>query len=374
MANVERDERRVFLTLDGLRGVAAVFVAMRHTAFFHSLGVHGGYMAVDLFFVLSGFVIAHAYERRLAAGMGAARFLALRYLRLWPVYLIGACVGLAAALCHALPGRDNLSPAEVARVAPFALAMLPGPPIRPMLYPVDSVAWSLALELIINLVYALTWRWLRDVRVLGALTALAAGVLIWTASWFGKLDVGFTWTNAAGGLARVAFSFAAGLLVYRAWRRWPLRLGLSAWAPLLLLPALFWRPTDTVVYPLVCVILVFPALVALAAWTEPGRGSRRLFAWLGAASYPLYAIHRPAGELIALSLSRLAPASVHWGVWFGAPYMALALAACVLIERVYDRPVRGALTAAFERLTRRRAARAAAIPAQADALAGEPAP
>jgi peptidoglycan/LPS O-acetylase OafA/YrhL len=373
LANVERDERRVFLTLDGLRGVAAVFVAMRHTAFFHSLGIHGGYMAVDLFFVLSGFVIAHAYERRLAAGMGAGRFLVLRYLRLWPVYLIGACLGLAAALCHALPGRDNLSPDEVARVAPFALAMLPGPHIRPMLYPVDSVAWSLALELIINLAYALTWRWLGDVRVLAGLTLVAAGALAWTVSWYGKLDVGFTWSNAPGGLARVAFSFTAGLLLHRAWRRWPLNLRLTAWAPLALLPALFWRPTDTVVYPLACVIAVFPALVMLSAWTQPGRRSARLFAWLGAASYPLYAIHRPAGELIVLGLSRVIPASVHWGVWLGAPYMVAALAVCVFVERYYDRPVRGALTRAAEWLMRqgpRRARRAAVV--EPEALASEP--
>lgn len=352
MANGERDERRVFLTLDGLRGVAAVFVAMRHTAFFHNLGVHGGYLAVDLFFVLSGFVIAHAYERRLAAGLGAGRFMVLRYLRLWPVYLIGACLGLIAALCHALPGRENLSPSEVARVAPFALAMLPGPHIRQMLYPVDSVAWSLALELLINLAYALTWRWLRDIRVLGAMTAVFAGALIATVIHFGKLDVGFTWANAWGGLGRVAFSFSAGLLVYRAWRRWPLALGLTAWAPLALLPALFWAPLDSVVYPLTCVIGVFPPLVALSAWTEPGQASRRLFGWLGAASYPLYALHRPAGELVILGLSHVVPTLLRWGAWLGAPYMLVALVGCVLIERFYDRPARKALTAGFERLAR----------------------
>jgi peptidoglycan/LPS O-acetylase OafA/YrhL len=362
---IERDERRVFLTLDGLRGVAAVFVAMRHTAFFHSLGVHGGYLAVDLFFALSGFVIAHAYERRLAAGMGAGRFLALRYLRLWSVYAIGACLGLAAALCHALPGRDNLSPAEVARVAPLALAMLPGPAIRQMLYPVDSVAWSLALELLVNLAYGFTWRWLRDLRVLGGVIAVSALVLIGTAAWFGKLDVGFNWHNAWGGLPRVAFSFTAGLAVYRVWQRWPLALRVTAWAPLALLPLLFWKPLDTVVYPLVCVILIFPPLIVLSAWTQPGRLSAPLFAWLGAASYPLYALHRPAGELVILGLRRAIPGSVRWEAWLGAPYMALAILVCVLIERYYDRPVRKALTAAFDwlaRLAPSRARRAAVQP------------
>lgn len=360
MANEGRDDKRVFLTLDGLRGIAAVFVAMRHTLYFRGLGISGGYLAVDLFFVLSGFVIAHAYERRLAAGMGAGRFIVLRYLRLWPVYVLGAILGLIAGLCHALPGGEALSPSEVAWVAPFALTMLPGPPIRPMLYPVDTVAWSLALELIVNIAYAFAWRWLRDLRVLLGVTAASAMALIGTVWWFGRLDVGFTWTDAWGGLPRVAFSFAAGLLVYRAWRLWPMRWRLSAWAPLAVLPLLFWAPPDRAVYPLVCVLAAFPALVAVSAWTEPGRWSAWLFAWLGAASYPLYALHRPAGLLFILGLSHLYHSSPHWGVAIGAPYLLALMALCVVLERVYDRPVRRALTAGFERLARRRAARPAA--------------
>ena len=170
----QRNDRRVFATLDGLRGVAAVFVAMRHIAFFKALNIHGGYMAVDLFFVLSGFVIAHAYERRFERGLTAGRFLASRYLRLWPVYALGAVLGLIAAAAHALPGRDNLTGAEVLRTAPFALAMLPGPHIKPMLYPVNSVAWSLALELLINAAYAFAWRPLKDSRILAATLAVSA--------------------------------------------------------------------------------------------------------------------------------------------------------------------------------------------------------
>lgn len=348
MTAAERRERRVFLTLDGLRGVAAVFVAMRHTAFFHGLGIGGGYLAVDLFFVLSGFVIAHAYQRRLAEGLGAGRFIVLRYLRLWPVYGLGAILGLVSALCHALPGRDNLSLAEVARTAPFALAMLPGPRLREMIYPVDSVAWSLAFELAVNLAYALTWRPLRDRRVLAGGLVASALVLAWTVWWFGKIDVGFTWRNAWGGGPRVVFSFLAGLAAYRVWRRWPMRLPLTAWAPLAVLPALFWKPLDPVIYPLVCVLAVFPPLVVLAAWTEPGRISAPLFGWLGAASYPLYALHRPAGELVVHGLARVAPASAHWGVKLGGPYLLAAIVVCVLIERWYDRPVRKALATGFE--------------------------
>jgi peptidoglycan/LPS O-acetylase OafA/YrhL len=346
----EREEKRVFAGLDGLRGVAAAFVAMRHISFFHNLGIHGGFMAVDLFFVLSGFVIAHAYERRLAGGMSAARFMALRYLRLWPVYALGAVLGLIAALAHALPGRDNLSPDQVLHTAPFALLMLPGPHIKPMLYPVDSVAWSLAFELLANLVYAFAWRPLCDARVLaGVLLASALG-LVWAVSTFGKLDIGFRWADAWGGAPRVAFSFTMGLALYRLYQARPWRSPLPAWIPLLVLPPMLCVRVDEIVWPLACVFLAFPAIVAGAAASEPRPLLARPYAWLGAISYPLYALHKPAGELATLLVRHVSPHDVRTP-WIGAVFMVVALAACALIERFYDRPVRRLLTALLDRMT-----------------------
>jgi peptidoglycan/LPS O-acetylase OafA/YrhL len=339
----EREEKRVFTGLDGLRGVAAAFVAMRHISFFHNLGVHGGYLAVDLFFVLSGFVIAHAYERRLAEGLSAQRFLALRYLRLWPVYVLGAALGLFAAYAQALPGRDNLTPTQVLHTAPFALLMLPGPHIKAMLYPVNSVAWSLALELLVNLAYAFLWRPLRDPRVLAAAIAAAALWLIGAVVWFGKLDIGFLWTDAGGGLPRVAFSFTAGLALYRLYRARPWRSPLPAWAPLAILPPLFCLHLGEIVWPLICVLIVFPVLVSVAAASEPRAPTARVFAWLGAVSYPLYALHKPAGELVTLWVRHISPRDIHTP-WIGVAFLALTLPACVLIERFYDRPVRRVLT------------------------------
>jgi peptidoglycan/LPS O-acetylase OafA/YrhL len=356
VAGVRREDKRVFHALDGLRGVAAVFVAMRHTFFFHSLGIRGGYLAVDLFFVLSGFVIAHAYERRLEQGLSPARFLMLRYLRLWPVYVLGGVLGLIAAAFQALPGHDNLTLNQVAHTAPFALLMLPGPHIKPMLYPVNSVAWSLALELLVNLAYALVWRRLRDIHVLGGVLAISALALIGAVLWFGKLDVGFTWYNAWGGLPRVIFSFTAGLAVYRVFKDRPWRSPLPGWAPILALPPLFCLHLDNVVWPLVCVLGVFPLVVLAGAASEPGPRTARAFTWLGAVSYPLYALHKPTGELLTLAIHVFLPGNLHWGVWIGAPYMVLAMIACAGIERFYDRPARRLLTGAIDKGVQRVAA------------------
>ena len=354
MASEGRGERRVFHALDGMRGVAAVFVAMRHTAFFHKLGIPGGYMAVDLFFVLSGFVIAHAYERRFQQGLSAGRFLALRYVRLWPVYALGAVIGLVAALLHALPGRDSLTAAQVAQTAPYAMAMLPGPHVRQMLYPVNSVAWSLALELSVNAVYALAWRQLRKPLVLGASLAVSAVALAAAVAWFGKLDIGFLWRDWIGGLPRVVFSFTAGLTVYQLYRRRAWALRAPAWALLAGLPVLFCLPLGQTVYPLVCVLVLFPALVfAVAAAPEPGAGQARLFALLGAASYPLYALHKPLGELVVLGLRHGAPQLIdRTPLLTGAPYLVALLVGSLLVERWFDRPARKALNAGVGQVSR----------------------
>ena len=357
----DKDQQRVFHTLDGLRGVAALFVAMRHTSFFHHVGIHGGYLAVDLFFVLSGFVIAHAYEHRLAAGLSVGRFVVMRYLRLWPVYALGAVLGLIAAAMQTLPGKDNLTLAQVAHTAPFALAMLPGPHIKSMLYPVNSVAWSLALELLVNVVYALVWRPMRQPFVLAAALVASAVGLIGAALWFGKLDIGFTWSNAWGGIPRVLFSFTAGLAVYRLRQRWTWRPGLSAWVPLLVLPALLWVKVDPVIYPLICVLALFPIIVLIAVETRPGERAVRVFAWLGLASYPLYALHKPTGEIVTWLLRHQAPWAPPFAVWIGVPYLAAMTALCLVVERFYDRPVRRRLTLAMGwsiRLAQRRWRRA----------------
>ena len=348
--SAERNDRRVFATLDGLRGVAAVFVAMRHISFFKGLNIHGGYMAVDLFFVLSGFVIAHAYERRFERGLSAGRFLAARYLRLWPVYVLGAVLGLIAAASHALPGRDNLTGAEVLRTAPFALAMLPGPHIKPMLYPVNSVAWSLALELLVNAAYAFAWRPLKDARVLAATLAVSASGLVCACWYYGKLDIGFMWRDWLGGLPRVAFSFTAGLAVYRIYTSVRRRPRAPAWVLLALLPPLMWVKLDETIFPLACVLVVFPLMVFAAAEARPGARAAAWFERLGAVSFPLYALHKPTGELFTLAIRHLGPQLERLGPWVGAPFLAALMGACVLVERHYDRPVRRLLMAGLDDL------------------------
>ncbi len=347
MTDSARGQGRVFRTLDGLRGVAAVFIAMRHTAFFRGLDGSGGYMAVDLFFGMSGFVIAHAYYDRFIEGLSAPRFLALRYLRLWPVYVLGALLGSIAMGLRVLPESANLTPTQIVQSIPCTLAMLPGPMVSSAIYPLAGVAWSLALELIANLGYGLWWRQLYRPVVLAATLAGSAVVLVISTLYYGRLDVGFNWASALGGLPRVAVSFLAGVAIFRVLGAKSWRLRVWPWAPLLVLPLLFWTRLDPIIYPLICVFVLFPILIFAAVSSEPGPRSARVFAWFGLISYPLYAMHGPVGALVVHILP-VALLQSHWGLILGAPYLLALLTLCALVERCYDRPVRRALSRWFE--------------------------
>ena len=77
--------RKHLASLDGLRGVAALAVAAKHFQNFSRINLHAqqASVAVDLFFVLSGYVIARAYEARLAEGLSWRSYMCLRLARLY---------------------------------------------------------------------------------------------------------------------------------------------------------------------------------------------------------------------------------------------------------------------------------------------------
>jgi len=142
---------RTYVTLDGLRGIAALSVVVLHCyRYFGDFTWSSAALAVDLFFVLSGFVLAYAYEAKLPTASGA--FLKARLIRLYPLYLVGTLLGMIEALATMKYG----GPAAMDRATfwtslPFSLAMLPTPW---QMYPFDGVMWSIFFELFINAVWA----------------------------------------------------------------------------------------------------------------------------------------------------------------------------------------------------------------------------
>ncbi len=328
-------------TLDGLRGVAALAVVGSHFENLSGINLHlqAAGAAVDFFFILSGFIIAQAYEQRLADGLGWRAYIGLRLARLYPAILGGAVVGLAMS---AWAGEAL----DLGLTAQFLLLpVLSGPAVHGgELFPLNGPQWSLFWELAVNGLHAVVSRWL-TIPVLVAIVTLSAGALVVTGLNYGSLDAGWSRTNLWGGPPRVMFGFFMGVLIFqlqaRGWSPPPLPHPLIALTLVVCLFRWFPRWGGFAARDIIKVVVVLPALVAFAARARisgPWLGSAR---YLGVISYPLYAIHVPLLRGFEVLLGRLFDTPPP-GAWWLALGATLALAA--LFERLYDAPIRAWLT------------------------------
>ncbi|HEX8445349.1 MAG TPA: acyltransferase [Sphingomonas sp.] len=333
---------RHFHTLDSMRGVAAVAVVCMHmSAFLAPIAVPHGYLAVDLFFGLSGLVIAHAYGARLDAGIGFGRFALLRLVRLYPLYLAGTLIGIVFYLAATRMGqRDGHSALEIGSSIAAALVMLPAPFVigpRDWLQPFNIVGWSLFFELAVNLLLVVIWRWLTR-GVLIAIILVSGIVLAVQTGAHGTADVGAEWSTAALGIARTLFSFFLGVALQRLPRPPVMR---TSWAWLLpaalvltFLPSLMAGPY----YDLVCIMILFPAFIYAGTIVEPHRGG--VAEMLGAISFAIYALHSPlmpvANTMAKQVIGRLEPIAP----WSGMALVILMIGIAWAADLFYDRPVR----------------------------------
>lgn len=363
--------RQRYEILDGLRGVAALLVIWYHVfeAFATSpvdQRFNHGYLAVDFFFVLSGFVIGHAYDSRWQRGMTAGRFIVRRIIRLQPMVIIGVLLGVVSFIiqgCERWDGTVVSTPAVIASFL-FGLFMLPAlpgtmPEVRGNgeMFPLNGPSWSLFFEYIGSIGYAL---WLhrlsrRGLRLFTVLSGVALAV--WTLSdMSGSYHTGFGWSMAdygfVGGLLRLSFSFSAGLLMARGFK--PMRVGACGFAvcsalivAMLAMPYITTDGSKSIAnacYDLICTLLVFPAVVYIGASTPNGSGiSDRVCRFLGSISYPVYIIHYPMMYLFyAYVWSEGLTFAQTWPVAAAICLGAIILARLFL--KYYDEPLRAYLS------------------------------
>jgi peptidoglycan/LPS O-acetylase OafA/YrhL len=357
----EAERPRAYATLDGLRGVAALLVVTRHIGpILPTDPFPESFLAVDLFFLLSGFVIAHAYEARLRAGAGVGMsltaFLRTRLIRLYPLYLLGLALGAAAYGLHSLASGGPVDGAFLVKAGVIGVLMLPAIPLLPMgSSALDGPTWTLLPELVANFAYAAGLRRLGP-RLLAAVVGLGAvGLVVWQVRR-GTLDGGWSLDALPLVTARLAFSFFLGVAMHR------LRPGRgvgpgAAWACMAMLAAaLMLHPAEHQrrLYELAVVLGVFPTIVWVAVQREPGVLGGRLFGFLGRVSYAVYVLHAPLGMLAGLALAAVGrPAQ---GPLVAVPFMLVVVLLSAGIDRAYDAPVR-------RWLSRRRAKSAPPAPA-----------
>lgn len=162
------DSKPHYDILDGLRGVAALLVVVFHlceahaTSHFDQLLNHG-YLAVDFFFILSGFVIGYAYDDRLGKTMTIGNFFKRRLIRLHPMIIMGVVLGAIAFFIQGSAQWDGKHVATSAVMlsmlcAMFFIPALPGARYEVRgngeMFPLNGPNWSLFFEYIGNILYA----------------------------------------------------------------------------------------------------------------------------------------------------------------------------------------------------------------------------
>ncbi len=295
-----------FILLDGIRGVAALFIVHRHAEQFFGKSAASSYLAVDLFFALSGFVLAHAYGSRLRdGGISPGFFMRARFARLYPLYALALALMAVYFVCLYVLGlptpiddlHRHIDLRELAFALVTGLLFLPAPftlTLNGALFLV-SPAWSLFNELVVNAFYA-RWGVRASRKQTIAVLAISAVVLMVAAMQFGRLHAGFRWHEMYAGMGRVFFSFFAGVLVYHVRGRAPKLRPFQAAACLLLVCVILAVPISRQIRPffdLAIVLLVWPLVLFVASRTEPGRMVAGLSVFLGSASYAVYVLHIP---------------------------------------------------------------------------------
>lgn len=329
-----KPQRHTFETLDAMRGIAALVVAGRH----YGLVLPSSYLAVDLFFLLSGFVLQHAYGEALGKKLSGPTFLALRMARLYPLYVLGLAIGAWAYLVH---GEWVTS---VSLAFAIRLTFLPAPYLVPgplTWFAFDQASWSLLFELFANFAHATLAARLSN-RMLLIVIILSLIVVVGAAARAGSFDLGWypTLVNFLGGFGRVGLSYFAGVAIYLNRNRLPT---LPKVNPLWVLGAMvvcFSIPDGPSWYQiprdLLFTAIVFPIIVYWGSALPITCG--RILLPLGSASYGLYVLHFPLRDLFF----PVYPGAVEAGL-----FLIGLTVACVALEQYYDVPARRALSLWF---------------------------
>jgi len=302
-----------------------------------------GYLAVDFFCALSGFVVASAYEDRLAAGMSLPRFFETRIIRLYPLLFLGTIIG-AVKMIGQMATHDDLalSTGHFLIAIGSGLLVLPVPVGSIYLFPLNGPLWSLFLEIWVNILFAIILFRL-DNKALIAVAILAAVTIARNAFLSGSANGGGEWATVYTDLARVLFSFSVGMLLFRCRAR-ARRISVGkAVGALLALAALFlFHPSGTgaqILYDLACMFIIIPLFVFAGSRCRIGGRFAGMCSFLGDISYPLYIIHFPL-----LGMSWFLARRIHLDpIAFALTFTSAIVILAALIGRYYDQPIRGAI-------------------------------
>ena len=374
-ASAFSDTKAHYDLLDGLRGVAALMVIWYHVfegfAFASNSAIetlNHGYLAVDFFFILSGFVIGYAYDDRWGKSLTMKDFFKRRLIRLHPMVVLGAVLG---AITFCIQGSVQWDGTHVAismvmlslLCTIFFIPAMPGAGYEVRgngeMFPLNGPCWSLFFEYIGNILYALFIRRLSN-KALAVMVVLLGVALtlfaIFDVSTYGNIGVGWTLdgVNFLGGSLRMLFPFSLGMLLSRNFK--PVKVKGAFWICTLVLIALFSVPYLEGAEPVCmngvneafCIVVAFPILVWLgASGSTTDKRSTQICKFLGDISYPIYVIHYPLMYLFYAWLikNQLYTLGETWQV--ALCVYALCIVLAYLSLKFYDEPLRKYLAKRF---------------------------
>jgi len=343
------ETRQHYDILDGLRGVAALAIVIFHFMEWiypdSSKNFIGhGFLAVDFFFCLSGFVIAYAYDSRISV-MGVVEFFKSRLIRLHPLVIMGSVLGLAGFIFDPFTSQSQLYNVwHLVWLFICSIFLIPFPVMAERsfnLFSFNAPAWSLFWEYIANIVYGFILSKIHR-RYLLIFTIVAASALCFVSYRAGNLLGGWSKDTFWDGAVRVSFSFLAGLSIYRF--NWIIKnklgfIGLSVLLTLcFIMPHFKWNW----ITELMIVIFFFPLIVSLGAGSTLTFG-KKLSIFSGKISYPLYMTHYAAIWIFGSYYTINKPTGIElFLIVFIGTILLVAFAYLVML--VYDIPVRNYLT------------------------------
>lgn len=337
-----------YIFLDGIRGFAALLVLTRHTTELWGINFFRNYLAVDLFFILSGFVIGHAYEGKLVKNSISVKdFIKTRLIRLYPIYFSSLLICLILTITKVAPTIDTNSTNAAALAFSLSALMLPSKiPTSPSLFPLNGPCWSLFFELIDNFLYVY-FRPLLTTRTIFIFVILFGLLVVCAALLRGDLDVGHTWSigSVAAGFSRASFGFLMGILIFRNNERLAITFKhfQFPWLAAALIITILISPSAGKLnsyIDIISVTILFPILITIAALGQNTKGEKLLYS-LGSSSYPVYVLHLPLGILFIYFLNRNPIFSPPTS---GFVFLALVISLSLTLEKFFDLPVRRWLT------------------------------
>ena len=352
--------------LDGLRGVAALTVVAFHILEAHSTShldqiINHGYLAVDFFFLLSGFVIGYAYNDRWQK-LTIGEFFKRRLVRLQPMVVMGMVVGAMCFYFQASPLWPMISTVPVWQMLLIMLigfTLIPVPTALDIrgwheMHPLNGPGWSLFFEYVANILYGLFIRKFSK-TALSILVAIAGIALIQYAVTSKTGDVIGGWSldpdQLQIGFTRVMFPFFGGLIMSRIIKTGHIKNAFLYSSLLLLLALAFPRIGGAQhlwqngLYDSLTIIIIFPLVVLIgASGTLATAASAKVCKFFGDISYPVYITHYPLIYIYTAWVAAKHVVPMGTKIFYAVLTFLSAVILAYTLLKLYDEPVRRWLT------------------------------